>query len=114
MAPAPPPPRVVFVCVRDINPRELVEHVPRYVASWNALLVRSRARLDAWLAAAGAGEAGEGRKERVERLVEGREMWCVPLKKGSEQVLAHAVGLRRVSVMGVTVSLQWQATVDQV
>lgn len=111
MASAPPPPRVIFVCVHDINPRELVEHVPRYVASWNALLARSKARLGAWLAAAGE---GEGRRERVEKLVQGKEMWCVPLRKGSEQVLAHAVGLRRVSVMGVTVSRSVPSSAERV
>jgi hypothetical protein len=100
--PLAPPPRIIFVCVHDINPRELVEHVPRYVASWNALLSRSRARLEEW-ARADVPE-GEDRKGKVERLVGEKEMWLVPLRKGSEQVLAHAVGLRRVSVMSVTVS----------
>lgn len=97
-----PPPRVIFVCVHDINPRELVEHVPRYVASWNALVARSKARLEEWARADGA--EGEDRKSKVERLVGRKEIWLVPLKKGSEQVLAHAVSLRRVSVMSVTVS----------
>jgi hypothetical protein len=97
--PPPPPLRVIFVCVHDINPRELVDHVPRYVASWNALLARSRARLEEW---ARAGD--EERREKMERLLRDKELWLVPLIKGSEQVLAHAVGLRRVSVMGVTVS----------
>jgi hypothetical protein len=55
----------------------------------------------------GAGEEDETRR-KMERLVERREMWLVPMAKGSEQVLAHAVGLRRVGVMGVTVSASEQ------
>jgi hypothetical protein len=100
--PPPPPFTIIFVCVEDINPRELVEHVPRYVSSWNALLARSKARLEEWVSE-GAGEEDE-RRRKMERLVYGREMWLVPMEKGSEQVLAHAVGLRRVGVMGITVS----------
>jgi hypothetical protein len=100
--PPSPPVRIIFVCIEDINPRELVEHVPRYVSSWNALLARSKARLEDWVSE-GAGEEDE-RRRKMERLVDGREMWLVPMEKGSEQVLAHAVGLRRVGVMGITVS----------
>lgn len=100
----PPPPqlKIVFVCIEDINPRELVEHIPRYVSSWNALLARSRARLEEWVIK-GAGDEEE-RRRKMKRLVDEREMWLVPLEKGSEQVLAHDVGLRRVGVMGITVS----------
>lgn len=77
-----------------------MEHVPRYVASWNALLLASKARLEEWAREKDA----EARTAKVDRLVAGREMYLVSLRKGSEQVLAHAVGLRRVSVMGITVS----------
>ena len=93
-------PRIVFVCVDDVNPRELVEHVPRYVSSWNALLSASKARLKEWAFE----KDSEARMAKVDRLIGGREMYLVSLRKGSEQVLAHAVALRRVSVMGITVS----------
>ena len=99
-APPAAPPRVILVCVDDVNPRELVEHVPRYVASWNALLLASKVRLEEWAREKDA----EARTAKADRLVAGREMFLVSMRKGSEQVLAHAVGLRRVSVMGMTVS----------
>lgn len=71
-------------------------------------MAASRARLDEWVVSAGDEEEEEeaaARRGKAQRLVGGREMWLVALGKGSEQVLAHGVGLRRVGVMGVTVSI---------
>ncbi|KAI6031475.1 hypothetical protein BKA83DRAFT_671361 [Pisolithus microcarpus] len=62
---------VVFACSSDVNPPILLEHIPHLVASCNSL---STAKL------------------RVK---------LVPLPKGSEPILARAVGLRTAAVIGV-------------
>lgn len=66
---------VVFACSGDVNPPILVEHIPHLVASFNSLSTAKR-----------------GSSTRVK---------LVPLPKGSESILARAVGLRMAAVIGV-------------
>jgi len=64
----------VFICSADIEPLILAEHIPHLVASCNSLA-----------------KQGPGKVK------------LVPLPKGSEPAVAHAVGLRRAAVIGVLV-----------
>ncbi|KAI6115291.1 hypothetical protein EV401DRAFT_80000 [Pisolithus croceorrhizus] len=66
---------VVFACSGDVNPPILVEHIPHLVASCNSLSTAKR---------------GSTTKVKL-----------VPLPKGSESILARAVGLRTAAVIGV-------------
>lgn len=62
----------VFICSADIDPLILAEHIPHLVASCNSLA-----------------KQGPGKVK------------LVPLPKGSESAVAHAVGLRRAAAIGV-------------
>ncbi|KAI6047917.1 hypothetical protein EDC04DRAFT_2620554 [Pisolithus marmoratus] len=66
---------VVFACSSDVNPPTLVEHIPHLVAACNSLLTT---------------KGGPTTKVKL-----------VPLPKGSESILARAVGLRTAAVIGV-------------
>ncbi|KAJ9121606.1 hypothetical protein QFC22_002225 [Naganishia vaughanmartiniae] len=102
------PLRAIFVCVHDVNPRELVDHLPTYVSTFNGLVQHSRSKLEQWCQEQSAveGKKGENAVQRARQKIEylGREgeVLLVPFAKGAEQVLAHAVGLRRISMLGVT------------
>lgn len=65
----------VFICSADIDPLVLAEHIPHLVASCNSLAKQGPSKVK-----------------------------LVPLPKGSESAVAHAVGLRRAAVIGVLVS----------
>lgn len=100
------PLRAIFVCVHDVNPRELVDHLPTYVAAYNGLVQHSKSKLEQWCDSQSTDGTDALRRARAkfEDLGRGGEIYVVPFAKGSEQVLAHAVGLRRISMLGVTVS----------
>ncbi|KAJ9111699.1 hypothetical protein QFC19_001059 [Naganishia cerealis] len=102
------PLRAIFVCIQDINPREMVDHLPTYVSTYNGFVQHARSKLKQWCKARSVenGEANSAAlqraREKMEILAGEGEVLLVPLAAGSEQVLAHAVGLRRVSMLGVT------------
>lgn len=106
------PLRAIFVCVHDINPRELVDHLPTYVSTFNGLVQHSKSKLEQWCESQSAQEGQGGAdalrraKEKIDHLGREGEVLLVPFAKGAEQVLAHAAGLRRVSMLGVTVSCE--------
>lgn len=66
---------LVFACAGDVNPPILVEHIPHLVASYNSLSI------------------AKGESTTKVKLV--------PLPKGSESVLARALGLRTAAVIGI-------------
>lgn len=68
--------QLVLVCSGDINPPSLVDHLPNLVATCNS-----------------------ARRNGEESCT-----WLVPLPPGAESALAEAMGLRRVSVLSLSVS----------
>ncbi|KAG6337078.1 hypothetical protein ID866_2031 [Astraeus odoratus] len=69
---------VIFACTADIDPPVLLSHIPHLVASCNSSFLTTK-----------QGQA---------------KIKLVPLPKGSESVVARALGLRRVAVIGVYVN----------
>ncbi|KAI8980755.1 hypothetical protein BD414DRAFT_493183 [Trametes punicea] len=70
-----PPPQcsyLVLACRADVDPPNLIGHIPNLVAALNS-----------WRAASASQ----------------RRTWLVPLPKGAEPTLAEALGLRRASIM---------------
>ena len=70
-------PAIVLVCRGDVTPPELIQHIPHLVAACNTRSI--------------------GTTSSVVHLI--------PLQKGAELSLAEAIGLRRVSVVALHVSL---------
>jgi hypothetical protein len=106
------PLRVIFACKGDINPIDLITPVLAYITSWNALVRQCRSRLQARMREvkkqAEEGEVLEEFWDRaVKALVRTEEVYLVPLERNSEIKLAAAMGLRRVALVGLDVSLRW-------
>lgn len=72
---------LVLVCRGDVDPPILISHLPYLVAACNSAHSHS-------------GTTSQPTDQ----------IWLVPLSKGAEISLTHAMGLRRVSVMAVDVS----------
>lgn len=107
----PAPLRIIYVCQRDVNPPALAEAIPQYARSWNAVARACRSRLAQVLRDLSGNGTTEGTeanlqdRERLERALRACvEVLVVPLPAGAEYELAMASGLRRVAVVGMTVS----------
>jgi len=90
---------LVFVCKPDINPPSLVAHLPSMVAATNG----AQQALEESIANSLQGKdgmelEGEGATKR-----EFKKVLLIPLDHGAERVLADALGLRRVAVIGLCV-----------
>lgn len=72
---------IVLVCQADIDPPILAGHLPHLIASCNTV----------------HRHPGSATSQKT--------VWLVPLPKGAEASLAEALGLRRVAVMAIKVSL---------
>lgn len=105
------PLRIIYVCYRDVNPPALVEAIPQYARSWNAVVRACRVRLAQVLHSSESSVVSKNERqdsedrERLERALRACvEVLVVPLPPGAEYELAMATGLRRVAVVGMTVS----------
>jgi len=88
---------LVFVCKPDINPPSLVAHLPSMVAAANGAQQAVEESLTSSPREGGMEVEGEGGKRDFKRVL------LVPLDHGAEKLLADALGLRRVAVIGLCV-----------
>ncbi|GAA5923153.1 uncharacterized protein JCM15063_003553 [Sporobolomyces koalae] len=85
----------VFVCKPDINPPSLVAHLPGMVAAANGV----RQALSQQEAAEGTMQLDQPPQPRD---YDRPRVRIIPLDQGAEKVLADALGLRRVAVIGIS------------
>jgi hypothetical protein len=85
------PLEIVFVAKGDINPSHMVEHLVTAVAAQNSLYAAQAHR-----------RRGDGQDQHGRSMP--NDVYLVPLSRGAEVKLANLLALRRVSVLGLTVS----------
>lgn len=76
--------RIVIACRADVDPPILIGHLPHLVAACNSVGKHSASKTGASIGS-----------------------WLIPMSKGAENTLADAMGLRRVSVILIEVTLAY-------
>lgn len=92
----PPPlrlPLAILVCKPDINPPNLVAHIPHLVSICNSLLMTNG---PSSIITANATNESETKAPDIK---------LVSLPNGAEETLANAIGLRRISILAIYVRL---------